>query len=165
MATALLVVASSLSTVLFLPSSYAPNFTLVLDIPWANGTFWSDCDVHPPRPWTLPTSSHLYSLASTIKPPYLKQVIRVNMSLTPFEFEQSKVLFAQFLHMQTIIVPDYCTVARHVVDDWRNSPYTFAKAVLLHRPVITQGSSYMSYYTTALAGPFILFLYMVTKRK
>lgn len=165
MSVASLLVSGSLASVLFLPSSYTPNCTLLLDVPWANGTFWSDCDAHPPAPWTLATSATLHTLVSAIEPPYAKKVLRVNMSFTPLEFEASKVLFSHFLHMQTILVPDHCAVAEHVVDDWRNSPYTFAKAVLMHRPVITQGSSYVSYYTTALAGPLLLFLYMFTKRK
>lgn len=152
---------------IFLPdnTSNISSCKPVLHAPWANGTFYTNCDYNPPKPWTVNSSYILYTMAMLIKHPHTTHIAPHNFVFTPNEIRASNAMFNAFLDMQIIVVPQVCDVPADVINDWSISPYTLARSVLQHRPPNFHSSTHQYYYFYGLCAPIVLLLYMALQRK
>lgn len=148
---------------IFLPAAVVPTCTLLLALPWAGGNIWTDCNDQEPMPWTPSTSAEIYNMALHVAYPYHTTIMIFNSSLTAAETDSSHDLFAAFLRMQIIVVPTVCGVPTNVINDWRISPYTYAPAVLLHRPPALSVNVNRNVYLIGLIVPVIMFAYTVCR--
>jgi len=147
---------------LFMPYAAVPNCTLLLAVVWANGKFWTDCDHHLPSPWTPTASAALHSIIVARTSPQAVDVVPFSVTLSVNETRASVDLFKAFLNNQIIVVPASCNVHPAIVHDWHASPYTFARAVLMHRPPRIQVSVDKVLHLLGGIGPIVAVMYIAT---
>lgn len=144
---------------LFLPYGTVPNCTLLLAVTWANGNFWTECN-HAPSPWTPAASAELYDILVAQSVSQTVRVVPFVTALSLNETKASATLFRVLRDNQIIVVPASCNVHAAILHDWRTSPFTFASAVLMHRPPRVQTLVDKWLHVLGLIGPFVAVMYI-----